>query len=666
MAHDGTTGVPDPMEAVASPPGRGLSRYRTLRGKSITSLRDLDVGPSNGTAGRDEAAPSSSSPLRSRSRSLTSFRRALKRQESGTVGEGPSMPWKTKVLSPKPINVAAQSKLRMLDRLRSPALVGEHAARPSLAGVPESEAEPDQELEPEPEPEPAGGPGAMRAMRAMHCHLDVHDEMHGDGHGSGHGSSPAAKTMGSSGPHMHHAREMERLQSPLQSPLPASVQSSPHRGVSRGVSRGAPATARDRQCASPSSDAQAKEPSCAPEPAPDSETGRGGQVLLADEVARLEAETDRILAEQKKLDLARIQAQPVTTSKPKRLIILQKLSFFSRTPKRATAAAAAAAAAAPGRASQPSTPSTIVSAIFSPTLSRHSRNSSVEEPPTPPAPAPAPSKMSFIEPGGKGIVPQTDAPISAINGGERRVVVRCLSSTISLPVTADTSPMDIVTATVEMTRHQLTPATCVIIECYTVLGLERRLRRYERIRDVMNSWDRDLQNSLLIMSCDATKDDEPHLEIESVPRTEEPPCGFSMPMHHSSKPGKWNKRWVTLLDNGQIYAAKSADAQPCDKDSSVLCHLTDFDIYTPKESEMRRHLRPPNRLCYAIKSQQKTVVFPNGENFVHFFSTEDAEQAAFFYEKVHAWRSWYMVNRMVHLGEKKDKPPQPPQPMLDA
>ncbi|KAG5985515.1 hypothetical protein E4U43_006028, partial [Claviceps pusilla] len=247
-----------------------------------------------------------------------------------------------------------------------------------------------------------------------------------------------------------------------------------------------------------------------------------------------------------------------------------------------------------------------------------------------------------------------------------RVVVRCLSSTINLPVTADTSPLDILTAAAEMTRHQLTPTTCVIIECYTVLGLERRLRRYERIRDVMNSWDRDLQNSLLIMSCDTTTpNDGHHLDMESVPRTEEPPGGFSIQMHHSSRPGKWNKRWVTLLDNGQIYAAKSVNAQPCDKESSVLCHLTDFDIYTPKESEMRRHLRPPKRFCYAIKSQQKTVVFPNGENFVHFFSTEDAQQAALFYEKVHGWRSWYMVNRMVDLGKTK-KEDKPSQPMLDA
>lgn len=236
------------------------------------------------------------------------------------------------------------------------------------------------------------------------------------------------------------------------------------------------------------------------------------------------------------------------------------------------------------------------------------------------------------------------------------MIVRCLSSTINLPVTADTTSVDILKATADMTRHHISPATSVIVECYFVLGLERRLRRYERVRDVMNSWDRDQQNSLLIMPCDSAQSDQ-DLDLESVPRTEEPPQGFSMQMHHSSKPGKWNKRWVTLLENGQIYAAKSPNAKPSDKDSSVLCHLTDFDIYAPKESEMRRNLKPPKKFCYAIKSQQKTVVFAHAENFVHFFSTEDAKQAACFYEKVHAWRSWYLVNRMVDL-EKKNRVPQ--------
>ncbi|PHH71676.1 hypothetical protein CDD83_5124 [Cordyceps sp. RAO-2017] len=361
--------------------------------------------------------------------------------------------------------------------------------------------------------------------------------------------------------------------------------------------------------------------------------------------ARLEAETDRILAEQKKLDLARLQATLVTPPpKPgRRPLLLDKFAFLARGRRSGAKTA-----------SQPGTPSTIAPSIFSPALasgSQFSRNSSVDDEPDSP-----PIRMSFIEPGGKGIVPQIDAPASAINGGERRVIVRCLSSTITLPITADTSPVDVVRLSADTTSHAVTPATCVVVECYFMLGLERRLRHYERVRDTLNSWDNDEQNSLLILPCDAPKDGQ-GLDLASVPRTDDPPPGFCLQIHHSARPGKWNKRWVTLQDSGQIFSSKRPDAGPADKDSLVLCHLSDFDIYSPKESEMRRNLKPPKKFCYAIKSQQKTFVFPNGENFVHFFCTDDDKLAARFYELVHGWRSWYLVNRMVDLA-RKDKPPQ--------
>ncbi|KJZ75023.1 hypothetical protein HIM_05509 [Hirsutella minnesotensis 3608] len=359
--------------------------------------------------------------------------------------------------------------------------------------------------------------------------------------------------------------------------------------------------------------------------------------------ARLEAETDRILAEQKKLDLARLQSQPLApASRAGRRPLFDKFAFLSRA-RRSNAKAV----------SQPGTPSTVAPSIFSPTLasvSQYSRSSSVDDSSS------SPPKMSFIEPGGKGIVPQFDAPTSAINGGERRVIVRCLSSTITLPITAETSPTQIVQSAAKMTNHVVTPTTCVVIECYFMLGLERRLRRYERVRDVLNSWDNDEQNSLIILPCDSPKE-ERGLDMESVPRTEESPPGFCLQLYHSARPGKWHKRWVTLMDGGQMFASKRPEAGPADKDSTVLCHLSDFDIYMPKESEMRRNLKPPKKFCYAIKSQQKTFVFPNGENFVHFFCTDDAKVASRFHDVVHGWRSWYLVNRMVNLA-RKDKPPQ--------
>ncbi|PWI69897.1 hypothetical protein PCL_00809 [Purpureocillium lilacinum] len=365
---------------------------------------------------------------------------------------------------------------------------------------------------------------------------------------------------------------------------------------------------------------------------------------VAEEVARLEAETDRILAEQKKLDLLRLQATLETPPKPKRSLLgLEKL-FVSRGKK------------SNHGSSQPSTPDTLAPSIFSPALSHFSHRSSVDD-------SPIPFKMGFIEPGGKGIVPQTDAPASAINGGERIVMVRCQSATVNLPISAETSPDDIIQAVAQRTKQQLSTSSSVLIECYFALGLERRLRRYERIRDTLNSWDNDQQNSLLIMPADSPVDLK-GLELSSVPRTEDSPSGFCVQLYHSSRPGKWAKRWVTLLESGQMFVSKKPHSGPSDKDSTVICHLSDFDIYTPKQSEMRRSLKPPKKVCYAIKSQQKTIVFPNGENFVHFFCTDDEALAARFLELVHGWRSWYLANMLVDLDKKNKAPAQNEGPLV--
>jgi hypothetical protein len=125
----------------------------------------------------------------------------------------------------------------------------------------------------------------------------------------------------------------------------------------------------------------------------------------ADDVARLEAERDLVIDEQRKFDLARLQAQPTTPSsvKPKR--VLEKLNLFSRSRKPSSSNFIQP----PLTPLPPSTPSTIAPTIFTPTPSCSRRSSLDDSPPFHPS-----QRMSFIQPH-----PDGDAPISAINGGER-------------------------------------------------------------------------------------------------------------------------------------------------------------------------------------------------------------------------------------------------------
>ena len=234
--------------------------------------------------------------------------------------------------------------------------------------------------------------------------------------------------------------------------------------------------------------------------------------------------------------------------------------------------------------------------------------------------------------------------------------------TVDLKVDVDTTTVDIMLAYADQTGLPVNVNTSMVIEAYTPLGLERRLRRYERIRDVLNSWDQDMQNVLIIQTENDRSDE--NLDLTSVPREHKIPTGFVLPLQHSHRPGKWTKRYITLLENGQLVSSKKPDAKLSDKDILSICHLSDFDIYTPTEAQKRKELRPPKKHCYAIKSQQKTTIFMSTDNFVHYLSTEDAAVAHQFFARVQAWRSWYLVNKVLQLHNKKqerdaEKPPQP-------
>ncbi|SPO06021.1 uncharacterized protein DNG_08710 [Cephalotrichum gorgonifer] len=263
-----------------------------------------------------------------------------------------------------------------------------------------------------------------------------------------------------------------------------------------------------------------------------------------------------------------------------------------------------------------------------------------------------PMAPKYIGAGGTGIVPQVDAPVSASNAGDRRVVVRCLNSSITLPVNAETTPLEILQSAANLITHKIKPETSLVLESYLQYGLDRRLRRYERIRDVMNSWDRDTLNALVVIPSDMPENDQ-DLNLASVPRAPESPYSFSIPLYHCPRVGKWQKRVVTLLETGQMYASKKAGAALGGKDTVSLCHLSDFDIYSPTEHQMKKVLKPPKKFCYAVKSQQRSSVFPTGENFVHFFCTDDSAVAKQLHDQVQGWRSWYLVNRKMDLEKAK-------------
>ncbi|KAL8685989.1 MAG: hypothetical protein Q9218_007420 [Villophora microphyllina] len=246
---------------------------------------------------------------------------------------------------------------------------------------------------------------------------------------------------------------------------------------------------------------------------------------------------------------------------------------------------------------------------------------------------PIPIEASDVPP-----VAQFDAPKSAVNTGERTVRVKYKDFRIPVTIVPSTTPEDIIQAVADKVGNPIHSDATVVLESFKQLGLERPLRKYEHIRDVLNSWDDDAQNTL-IMEPSTTGGQDDDLDIKNVPRRQ--PDDSSFYLYHSQRPGHWEKRLVTLRSDGQMLVAKSNGSE-----SSNICHLSDFDIYIPTARQISKKIRPPKRVCFAVKSQQKSNMFMSTINFVHFFSSNDKALARSLYTAVQEWRSWYLVNKM--------------------
>lgn len=208
-----------------------------------------------------------------------------------------------------------------------------------------------------------------------------------------------------------------------------------------------------------------------------------------------------------------------------------------------------------------------------------------------------------------------------------------------------TTPVTLICSASTYLNKPINANDSVLIESFGKVGIQRPLRKYEHVRDVMNSWDADRQNTLILVDS-ANEGGDRNLDASSV--VPEQPKEFSCQLYYSRKPSKWNKRFVTLRTDGQILVAKKASAK--EKDQTNACRLTDFDIYSlaPRRSRVPRY----KKHTFVVKSQQKSAMFESIEDYVHCFATSDKRLAAAWYRAVQGWRSWYLVNV---LGEGRKK-----------
>lgn len=244
----------------------------------------------------------------------------------------------------------------------------------------------------------------------------------------------------------------------------------------------------------------------------------------------------------------------------------------------------------------------------------------------------------YIGVGGTGVVPGVDAPVSAVNAGERHALVKYGDATADLTVTPSTQVRDILLDATKHLSRDIDADKFILMESFSQVGLERPLRRYEHVREVMNSWSHDGDNQFIVIPPSSV---EALTQLDAGHAPSGQPSPVTVHIYHSQRRRKWDKRYVTLRADGQVTIAKKEDA----KEQTNICHISDYDIYFPSARALNKDIKPPKKLCFAIKSQQKSSMFLSTENFLHFFSTSDKSIADTWYRAVQKWRSWYLVNK---------------------
>jgi hypothetical protein len=222
----------------------------------------------------------------------------------------------------------------------------------------------------------------------------------------------------------------------------------------------------------------------------------------------------------------------------------------------------------------------------------------------------------------------------------QRVTVVCGRKRIQLPVTPTTTPLDLIKSAATILTEHIDVRTAVMQELFIKVSITRPLRNFEYVRDVMNSWDFDTQNDLTIIDSELDGVDQDDLLAYKVPETR--PAGMSCYIQYSSKPGKWSKRYMTLRPDGQLVMAKNDKAK--EKDQENILTLTDYDIYSITQKKLAK-VKPPKKICYAVKSLQKSNIFADESQYVHFFCTNDRGTATTFYKALQSWRSWYLKHQ---------------------
>ncbi|SPO29363.1 uncharacterized protein UTRI_04908_B [Ustilago trichophora] len=218
----------------------------------------------------------------------------------------------------------------------------------------------------------------------------------------------------------------------------------------------------------------------------------------------------------------------------------------------------------------------------------------------------APTNMSSSH--DSGIAPATAAPAEPRQPHKVYILSRQRFTVVEVPISA--RARDLALEVIERERLPMDDSKggWVVFDCSAQLGIERPLREYEMITDVVNVRAHPKTDFLLIKRTELS----PYLSIRSVPTSSPALAGY---VYVQDRKKKWNKRWLELRDHG-LYHAKNEKG----KDETSICQISTFDVYLVDSGVVKM----PKANGFALRSQDQITMFEKpDQDYIHYFCLTD-------------------------------------------
>ncbi|KAJ3319514.1 hypothetical protein HDV06_006247 [Boothiomyces sp. JEL0866] len=186
-----------------------------------------------------------------------------------------------------------------------------------------------------------------------------------------------------------------------------------------------------------------------------------------------------------------------------------------------------------------------------------------------------------------------------------------------------------------------------LFEIITEFGIERPLRNWEIVTDVMSTWDTEANNAIVLKKYGYINSLSPASLKGRYPRIQ----GY---MYFETKIGKWSKKFFILNDYKLCYYADGTNSGP----EVVFCDLSQFDVYTL----MRPRKKSITDFCFALKSDLNSSFFQDINDSAKFVCVEKPERLADWCLALRLAKSEYMWENRA----KVSTPSQPKEPLVNT